>query len=249
MTTLKDQVALVTGASGGIGSATALLLATKGVKLWLTGRDRARLDAVAESTKRTTSEPVCIQADLERDKDVSALATRLRRDVGYLDLLIHCAGKIVPGPMELAEIENLDQQYRVNVRGPYLLTQLLLPMLRSRRGQIVFINSSAGQLAPANASQYAATKHALRAIADSLRQEVSIDGIRVLSVYPGRTASPMQATLHAIERKEYCPDRLVQPEDVAAMLVSAITLPRSAEVTDINVRPLRSAQSLERERS
>ncbi len=227
MTTLKDQVALLTGASSGIGSATALLLATKGVKLWLTGRDRAR-------------ETFCIQADLERDKDVIALVARLRRDVGYLDLLIHCAGKIVHGPMESAEIEDLDRQYRINVRAPYLLTQLLLPMLRSRRGQIVFVNSSAGQIASANVGQYGATKHALRAIADSLRQEVSTDSLRVLSVYPGRTASPMQASIHASEGKDYRPDRLVQPEDVAAMIVSAISLPRSAEVTDISVRPLRS---------
>jgi NADP-dependent 3-hydroxy acid dehydrogenase YdfG len=240
MTTPKDQVALLTGASGSIGSATALLLATKGVKLWLTGRDRAGLHAVAESAKKTTLEPVCVQADLERDEDVGALAARLRRDVGYLDLLIHCAGIIVPGPMRSAEIHDLDRQYRINVRAPYLLTQLLLPMLRSRRGQIVFVNSSAGQTASANVGQYGATKHALRAIADSLRQEVSADGLRVLSVYPGRTASPMQATVHAREGKKYRPDRLVQPEDIAALIVSAIGLPRSAEVTDISVRPLLS---------
>ena len=244
MTTLKDQVALLTGASSGIGSATALLLATKGVKLWLTGRNRAGLDAVAESARRTTSEISCIQADLELDKDIIALVARLQRDVGYLDLLIHCAGTIIPGPMESAEIEDLDRQYRINVRAPYLLTQLLLPMLRSRRGQIVFVNSSAGQIASANVGQYGATKHALRAIADSLRQEVSTDSLRVLSVFPGRTASPMQASIHAIEGKTYRPEHLVQPEDVAAMLVSAISLPRSAEVTDINVRPLRSPQLL-----
>jgi len=245
--TLKEQVALVTGASSGIGSATALLLATKGVKLWLTGRKRGGLDAVAESARRTTSEVSCIQADLERDGDIIALVARLQRDVGYLDLLIHCAGTITPGPMDSAEIEDLDRQYRVNVRAPYLLTKLLLPMLRSRRGQIVFVNSSAGQIAAANVSQYAATKHALRAIANSVRQEVSGDSLRVLSVYPGRTASPMQATIHAIEGKEYRPECLVQPEDVAAMLVSAVSLPRSAEVTDINVRPLRSPQLLEHE--
>src|SRR5947209_19590678 len=81
MTTLKDQVALLTGASSGIGSATVLLLATKGVKLWLTGRNRAKLDVVAESALRTTSETFCIQADLERDTDHIALAARLQQNV------------------------------------------------------------------------------------------------------------------------------------------------------------------------
>ena len=110
-------------------------------------------------------------------------------------------------------------------------------MLRSCRGQIVFVNSSAGFLASANLSQYAATKHALRAIADSLRQEVNVDGIRVLSIYPGRTASPMQAAVHAMEGKVYDPDRLVQPEDISALVITALSLPRTAEVTDIHVRP------------
>jgi NADP-dependent 3-hydroxy acid dehydrogenase YdfG len=128
------------------------------------------------------------------------------------------------------------------VRAPYLLTQSLLPLLRSRRGQIVFINSSAGHVARGNVGQYAATKHALRALADSLREEVNADGIRVLSVYPGRTATPMQAKLHAVEQKEYRPDDLLQPQDVAAVVANALSLPRSAEVTDIHVRPLRKAR-------
>ncbi len=114
-------------------------------------------------------------------------------------------------------------------------------MLRARRGQIVFINSWAGFNARAGAGQYAATKHALRAIADSLREEVNSEGLRVLSVFPGRTATPMQETMHAIEGKEYLPERLQQPEDVAAVVVNALLLPRTAEVTEIRMRPLINA--------
>jgi NADP-dependent 3-hydroxy acid dehydrogenase YdfG len=132
----------------------------------------------------------------------------------------------------------LDRQYRINVRAPYMLTQALLPMLKSRRGQIVFINSSAGLNARANVSQYAATKHALKAVADSLREEINAEGLRVLSVYPGRTATPMQADVHTMEGRAYRPDRLMQPEDVAAVVINALSLPSSAEVTDIHVRPL-----------
>jgi NADP-dependent 3-hydroxy acid dehydrogenase YdfG len=102
----------------------------------------------------------------------------------------------------------------------------------------VFINSSAGLGAKAGVGQYAASKHALKAIADSLRAEVNALGLRVLSVFPGRTASPMQAAVHALEGKAYHPESLLQPQDVAAVVLNALSLPRSAEVTDISIRPL-----------
>jgi len=124
------------------------------------------------------------------------------------------------------------------VRGPYLLTQCLLPLLRRRPGQVVFINSSAGLTARANVGQYAATKHALKAVADSLRDEVNRDGVRVLSVFPGRTATPTQEALHRLEGRPYRPERLLQPADVAAVVVHALGLPRTAEVTEIKIRPL-----------
>jgi short-subunit dehydrogenase len=141
--------------------------------------------------------------------------------------------------MTVAPVEDFDQQYRINVRAPYVLTQALLPMLRSRPGQIVFINSSVGLRAKANVGQYAATKHALKAIADSLRDEVNKEGIRVLSVFLGRTATPMQAAIHEMEGRAYHAERLMQSDDVAAMVINALNLPRSAEVTDISIRPLR----------
>ena len=92
-------------------------------------------------------------------------------------------------------------------------------MLRTRRGQVVFVNSTIGLSTRAGAGQFAATQHALRAVADTLRDEVNPDGIRVTSVYPGRTATPRQATLHAHEGRTYRPERLMQPDDVAAMVV------------------------------
>ena len=236
-TSLTNQIALVTGASSGIGKAIALALAAEGTTLCLVGRILEKLETVADAARRTARDVRCIPTDLTCDEDIHHLAARLQRDLDRVDLLIHCAGHCVPGRVESVVIGDLDRQYRINVRAPYLLTQALLPMLRSCRGQIVFVNSSAGFLASANLSQYAATKHALRAIADSLRQEVNADGIRVLSIYPGRTASPMQAAVHAMEGKVYDPDRLVQPEDISALVITALSLPRTAEVTDIHVRP------------
>jgi NADP-dependent 3-hydroxy acid dehydrogenase YdfG len=86
-------------------------------------------------------------------------------------------------------------------------------------------------------AQYAATKHALRAFTNSLRQEVNADSVRVLSVFLGRTATPMQQAIHAQEGKPYHSERLIQPEDVAAVVVNALSLPRTAEVTEIHMRP------------
>jgi NADP-dependent 3-hydroxy acid dehydrogenase YdfG len=117
----------------------------------------------------------------------------------------------------------------------------MLPLLKSSRGQIVFINSSAGLAARPNAGQFSATQHALKALADSTRAEVNEHGIRVLSVYPGRTATSRQAALYASTGSQYRPELLLQPEDIASVILNAITLPRTAEVTDITIRPLQKS--------
>ena len=237
MKAFTDQIAIVTGASTGIGKAIVLALAEQGATLCLIGRNSEPLNAVADSARATASRVVCYRADLTLDEDIGELVARVERDLGAVDILIHSAGFISQGRIETASLKDFDKHFLTNVRGPYALTQAFLPMLRERRGQVVFINSSTGLNARANVGQYAATKHALKAIADSLREEVNAEGIRVLSVYPGRTATPMQAAVYKMEDREYHPERLMQPEDVATMLVSALSLPRSAEVTDIMVRP------------
>jgi short-subunit dehydrogenase len=238
MLDLAGQVAVVTGASSGVGRAIALALAQQGVHLCLVGRQSETLEAVAQTARATSSRVSCFQADLASDTDIEGLATRLKMGVEGIDVLIHSAGVIELGRMDCSSVEGLDRHYRVNLRAPYILTQALLPTLRSRKGQIVFINSSVGLNASAGVGQYAATKHALRALADSLREEVNGDGARVLSVFLGRTATPMQAALHTLENRGYHPERLLQPEDVAAVVINALTLPRTAEVTDISIRPL-----------
>jgi short-subunit dehydrogenase len=181
------------------------------------------------------------RADLSLDEDLDRLRVALQRDVSHIDLLVHSAGVHAMGSFSTSCVDTLDWQYRVNVRAPYVLTQALLPRLIERRGQVVFINSSAGLAAKANVGQYAATKHALKALADSLRDEVNAAGVRVLSVYPGRTASTMQKAIFKLEGREYVPERLMQPEDVAEVVLAALLLPATAEVTDINVRPLAKA--------
>jgi NADP-dependent 3-hydroxy acid dehydrogenase YdfG len=237
MQALTNKIAVVTGSSSGIGRAIALDLAAKGAMLCLVGRKLETLEAVATMARETAPKVLSYCADLTVDEDIWKLSGCLERDFGHIDVLIHSAGVISLGKLQSACVQELDWQYRANVRAPYLLTQALLPMLISCQGQIVFINSSAGLSAKASVGQYAATKYALKAIADSLREEVNADGLRVLSVFPGRTASPMQAAVHERESKAYHPEHLMQPQDVAAVVLNALSLPRSAEVTDISIRP------------
>jgi len=186
------------------------------------------LETVETSTRKYGSKVACCPFGLTAEEGFRGIPDLVKPDFGHVDLLLHCAGTITLGRMESAPLEAFDRQYRINVRAPFALTQALLPMLKTRRGQVVFINSSAGINAMPNVGQYAATKHALKAVADSLRAEVNAEGVRVLSVYPGRTATPMQASVHEREGKAYIPERLMQPEDVAGVVINALCLPRTA---------------------
>jgi NADP-dependent 3-hydroxy acid dehydrogenase YdfG len=237
---LAGMFAVVTGASSGIGRAIALELAAQGVGVWLIARHAAALGATADDVRRgggqAWSHPLDLSSDTNREG--VQLHDRLLTECAGLDILVHSAGTHSAGPVADAPVAELDEHYRVNVRGPYMLTQVLLPLLRARRGQIVFVNSSAGLHARAGLAGYAASKYALRAVADALRDEVNADGVRVLSVYPGRTATPRQEAIHAEEGKPYRPERLIQPEDVASVVVHALTVKRTAEVTDISIRPM-----------
>ena len=154
-----------------------------------------------------------------------------------MEVLVLCGGTIHHGEHASASLSDLDAQYRANVRGPYRLIQALLPLLRAGCGQIVFINSSSGLHARARSGQFAATQHAMKAIADSLREEVNADGIRVLSVFPGRTATPRMERLFREEGRAYRQELLLQPRDVAAIVIHALKMPRTAEVTEISIRP------------
>ncbi len=238
---LRNRTALVTGASSGIGKAIALGLAEKGALVCFTGRKLERLEIAAGQAGRNASRVRLYRADLSKDDEVAGLARSVTEDTGGVDIIVHSAGAMFLGELEHSPVSDFDSQYRINVRSPYLLTQALLPGIKARRGQIVFVNSSAALKARANVGQYSATKHAMKAIADSLREEVNGDGVRVVSVYTGRTATPMIEAVLKSEGKAYRPEMLLQPHDVAEVVINALCLPRSAEVTDIHVRPLQKS--------
>jgi len=234
MSSLAGQVALVAGASGAIGGAIARRLAEREARLVLAGRRRERLDDLARQVAPAPGE--VFAGDLGDEAAIAALAASSMRAFGALDLLVHAAGDYLAGDLADTPAADFDRLYRVNLRAPFLLTRACLPALIARRGQIVFLNSSV--TARRGVGLYAATKLALRGLADSLRAEVNPAGVRVLSVYPGRTASAMQEGVAAAEGKAYDPERLMQPDVVARAIVAALELPRSAEITDLHLRPM-----------
>jgi NADP-dependent 3-hydroxy acid dehydrogenase YdfG len=216
----------------------ALELARQQTRLCIVGRHPGRLKEVESHAGSTAAQVLAFRKDLTLDGDIEDISSRLQQEFGRLDILVHCAGEMASAELETAAIDDLDRQYRANVRAPYLLTQHVLPLLKVMPGQVVWVNSSVGLAARATVSQYAATQHAVKAMTDALRAEVNKYQIRVLSVFPGRTATPRQARLYEREGRTYQPELLMQPEDISLMISSALRLPRTAEVTDISMRPL-----------
>ena len=221
----------VTGAGAGIGQCVARRLAARGDELVLLARSTARAEDLAADfpVARTVVADLADPASL-----ASALAGMLPE---RLDSLIHVAGTVDLGTVAEQPPEVWRRTLDVNLAAPAELTRLCLPALRAARGQVVFVNSGSGLRANPHWSSYAASKHGLRALADALRGEVREDGVRVTSVYPGRTATGMQAKVHEQEGREYDPSDWADPDSVATTVLMALDLPRDAEVTDLRVNP------------
>ena len=234
----EGQSAVITGGGSGVGAAVALALADAGTNIILIGRRMNRLERVAATARNMGTHVACYSADISSGSSLLEVAQFVKTELTRIDILVQNAAMFAAGPFENADLLDFDKLYQTNVRAPYALTQALLPMLKERQGQVVFINSSSGIAAKPMSAQYDATKHALKAIADSLRGEINVHGVRVLSVYLGRTASEMQERICQMEGKAYQPELLLQPADVASVVVHALSLPRTAEVTDISIRPM-----------
>lgn len=240
---LPSKVALVTGSSSGIGQKIAEVLANDRYTVALVSRDLERLRSVIQKIREKSPNSKIYPIDLASEIQIYKLVEALKQDFERIDLLVHSAAAFSMGKIEFLAVEDLDYQYRVNLRAPYLLTQLLLSRLRVNQGQIVFINSSVGLKSKANLAQYAATKHGLKAIADSLREEVNGDGLRVLSIYPGPTATPMQELVYNMEGCIYEPQSLIQPEDIAKVVLQAVSVSSRTEVADIKIQPTQYKKS------
>jgi short-subunit dehydrogenase len=221
---------LVTGAGSGIGAAIASALHDRGDDVVLVARSEQR---ATELTERFPGAQTLV-ADLA---DVEAL-DRLDGLPDHLDSLLHVAGVVELAPLAELETADLREQLDVNLVAPALLTRACLPALRAAGGLVVFVNSGAGLAAGAAWSAYAASKFGLRALADAVRAEEQAYGVRVTTVFPSRTATPMQEKVHEQEGRSYDASRWITPETVASTLLHVLDLPRDATIPEVTVRPL-----------
>jgi NADP-dependent 3-hydroxy acid dehydrogenase YdfG len=219
------RTALITGAGRGIGAAIATALAPTHTLL-LAGRPSPALQATAERLGATT-----LPLDLT-DTDAIPAATAA---IGELDVLVHNAGVFFPGRIAESTVEHWRATLDVNVVGAVALTLALLPALRRASGQVVFINSGTGRKASPDMASYSASKFALRAFADSLRD--SEPALRVTTVYPGRTDTDMQRALVSFEGGEYDPDRFLRPDTVAGLVARVLATPPDGHVHEVVLRP------------
>lgn len=224
-------VVLVTGANRGIGRAVAHDLAADHHVL-LGGRDEQALAALAAELPSAApfvaelTDPSALERALE--------ALPLERG---LSGLVHSAGVLVNGSVSELSIEDWERNFAVNVTAVSELTRRLLPALREARGTVVAVNSGSGYAAKGDRGAYSASKFALRAWADALRQEELGNGVRVSSVHPGRVDTDMQHELRTAEQGEYEQERYLRPATVAAAIGFVLRAPEDAIVTSLDLRP------------
>jgi len=221
---------LVTGAGSGIGAVLAERLLERGDALVLLARSTER----ALELRAGLPEATVLVADLADAAAVEAVSDRLP---AVLDSVVHAAGVVDLGPVAELTTEAWQSQLAVNLVAPAVLTRLCLPAVRAARGTVVFLNSGAGQVAHPQWSAYAASKFGLRALADSLRAEEQAHGVRVTTVYPGRTATPMQQKVHQQEGKDYDASAWIDPATVVDAILHVLDLPGDATVSELTIRP------------
>jgi NAD(P)-dependent dehydrogenase (short-subunit alcohol dehydrogenase family) len=229
---LSRAVALVTGASGDIGRAIAFDLLRAGAEVFMLGRN---MESLVQPSPPENVRGKChwLVADLTDNNAAERIAVEISPR-GRLDILVLSSGIYERSQ----EAEVFAHQIAANLVGPYALIQRLLPLLIEAKGNVVVINSTQGLKAAAGVGQFAATQHAMKAVADSLRDEVNAVGVRVASIFLGRTATRRQRAIFAAEGRPYAPERLTQPADVAGLVLFLLTLPRTSEVTDLVMRPM-----------
>jgi NAD(P)-dependent dehydrogenase (short-subunit alcohol dehydrogenase family) len=219
---------LITGVSRGIGRALAQRLVADGHQVF--GLARTTALNVAELGLAGV-----LAADLSAPQSLEPALAPWLATVAELDGVVHCAGIVRPGSLAGTTPADFAEQFAVNVTAVAELTRLLLPALRAAGGTVVFVNSGSGLNARPPLTTYGASKFALRAYADGLRQEEP--GLRVSTLYPGRTATGMQRSVRAAESGEYVESDYLQPATVAGAIAMMLLLPADGVITDLTLRP------------
>ena len=253
MGALDGTVALVTGASSGIGRATALELAAQGAGVALVARRADRLEQLADELRADGATALAIEADVTQRTAAEAAVGRTVDELGRLDILINNAGVMLLGPIADAPVEEWERMVHVNVLGLlYCAKAALVPLLEAAengpRGvaDLVNISSVAGRQVRLGAGVYNATKHAVGAFSESLRQEVTGRHVRVSLVEPGAVATELAGhnrpeVLESIKQRFAEMERL-EDRDIADAIAYVVTRPRRVAVNEILVRPTEQQQ-------
>jgi NADP-dependent 3-hydroxy acid dehydrogenase YdfG len=245
---LIGTVALVTGASSGIGEATARALATQGATVGLAARREDRLEVLAADIRAAGGTAVTFPADLTAESEAASLAGRVVERLGRLDTLVNAAGIMLVGPALDAPAEEWQRNIDLNVSALLRLTHAALPHLvaaaREReRGvaDLVNISSVAGRRAIGGAAVYSMTKFGVTAFSEALRQELAALHVRVSSVAPGAVATELTSHIRDGIREQnqawYASMETLQPQDVAEAVTYIVTRPRHVAINELLIRP------------
>jgi 3-oxoacyl-[acyl-carrier protein] reductase len=227
--------ALITGATEGIGRATAFALGRAGFALGVCARTPSKLRTLLDELHRAGHTAHGHPADVGLEADVATMVAEVGRALGPVDVLVNNAGIAILKPFDQLALEDWDATMATNLRSLYLVTREVLPGMRARkRGDIVNIASLAGRNGFAGGTAYAASKHAVLGFSRSLMLEVRKENIRVITVCPGSVDTPLIQHQGMLK-----PDitRILKPEDVAESIVASLALPQRAMVSELDVRP------------
>ncbi|GLQ90382.1 SDR family NAD(P)-dependent oxidoreductase [Dyella flagellata] len=240
---LKDRVALVTGASSGIGEATALALAEQGAKVAIAARRKDRLEQLAAKLAELGAEPLLLVADLASEAEAQRVVKETQAHYGRLDILVNNAGVMYLEPVAEADLGRWRRMLELNVLSLIASTQAALAGMRARRdGHIVNISSVAGRVANPNAAAYAATKFGVVGFSESLRREVYKDNIRVSVIEPGMVDTELREHIgHEASRRAVNARagemRQLQAEDIADTVLFCVTRPDYVCINEVLMRP------------
>lgn len=240
---LHGKVAVVTGASSGIGEATALALASAGAQVALAARRTDRLEALVERISESGGQAISIVADVADDAQAHDMILKTKDAFGRVDILVNNAGVMLLGQIDGADTEDWRRMVNTNVLGLMYATHAALPIMKAQgEGHIVNISSVAGRLAQAGSGVYNATKWAVGGFSEALRQEVHNDKIRVTIIEPGAVATELTDHITNPEAKQRVKAWVqsltpLESEDIAAAIVYAVTQPLRVNVNEILIRP------------
>ncbi|HEH2001015.1 TPA: SDR family oxidoreductase [Staphylococcus aureus] len=231
MTVLTDKVAVVTGAGSGIGEAIATLLHEEGVKVILAGRNKDKLQNVANQLAQDSVKVV--PTDVTKKEEVDELIKIAQQTFGGLDIVINSAGQMLSSKITDYQVDEWDSMIDVNIKGTLYTAQAALPtMLEQSSGHLINIASISGFEVTKSSTIYSATKAAVHTITQGLEKELAKTGVKVTSISPGMVDTAITTAYNPTDRKK------LEPQDIAEAVLYALTQPKHVNVNEITVRPV-----------